>query len=241
MLVDAGSDARFALRDMGLSYKAIKDIYVSHGHGDHCYALEYFGFVSYFDPTKDKIRLYGHGDVLRNVWEGALKASMGSLQMKVADLETYYDVTYIKANDSFLWGDNICTPFATVHIMNGFSIVPSYGLRVKLPNDLKIYFTTDTQHAPHQLLDMYKDVDFIVQDCETSSFKSGVHANYMDLRELPADIKAKMALTHYGDNVMDDSGKVTAEWADKAKADGFYGFINRGTILDTDELFTKER
>ena len=158
--------------------------------------------------------------------------------MKVAGLETYYDVNYIKANETFTWHGNVCTPFATVHIMNGFVIVPSYGLRVALPTGEKIYFTTDTQHCPNQLMDMYKAVDFIVQDCETSSFKSGVHANYMDLVLLPSDIKAKMALVHYGDNVMGDDGKVNDEWGNKAKADGFYGFVDKGTIINTDHLFT---
>lgn len=237
MLIDAGSDVRFSLKKAGMSYKDIDVMYLSHGHGDHLYGAEYLGFISYFDPTKDKIKLYGNGDVLRHGWDDGLKASMGSLQMMIANLETYYDVTYIRPNGSFNWLGNKCTPFATVHIMNGYSIVPSYGLRIKIATGEQIYFTTDTQHAPHQLLDMYRDVDFIIQDTETSAFKSGVHANYMDLRELPADIKAKMALTHYGDNVMDDDGKVTAEWADKAKADGFYGFVDRGTVIDTDKHF----
>jgi len=84
---------------------------------------------------------------------------------------------------------------------------------------------------------MYKDVNFIIQDTETSPYKSGVHAHYDDLCTLPADIKAKMALVHFQDNVMGIDGVVLSVWDDKAKADGFYGMIDRGTILDLDTMF----
>ena len=236
-LLDAGSDVRFSLRGIGKSYKDVDSLYVSHLHGDHVYGCEYLGFISYFDPNKDKIKMYGHGTVINRAWEECLRGSMGSLQMKVATLDTYFDVNPVLANGNFVWEGLTCTPFQSIHVFDGFSLVPSFGLKVELPTKESIYFTTDTQSAPAQLMDMYKSVDFIVQDCETSPYKSGVHANYMDLAELPADIKAKMALTHFADNVIDDNGKITEEWANKAKADGFYGFIERKTVIDTDHLF----
>lgn len=237
LLIDCGSDIRFSLRDQEWGYKSIKDVYVSHLHGDHAAGLEYIGFASYFDPTMSKPRLYGSGEVLINLWDKVLSGGMGSLQMKVATLDTYFDVRSIKANESFEWCGHTCRPFATVHIMNGFVIIPSYGLEVIQPNGIKIYFTTDTQFAPHQIMDMYRDVDFIIQDTETSPYKSGVHAHFDDLCTLPAEIKAKMALVHYQDNVMGSDGLVLPSWDDKAKAAGFYGFIDRGTILNTDGMF----
>ena len=52
-----------------------------------------------------------------------------------------------------------------------------------------------------QIMDFYKQADFIVHDCETTPFKSGVHANYLDLKTLPPEIKGRMILAHYSDKV----------------------------------------
>ena len=48
-------------------------------------------------------------------------------------------------------------------------------------------------------MDFYKQADLIIQDCETTPFKSGVHANYSELVTLPLEIKTKMMLLHYQD------------------------------------------
>lgn len=88
----------------------------------------------------------------------------------------------------------------SVHIMDGFSISPSFGLMCT-HNDKNFYFTTDTQFCPEQIREFYKMADIIFHDFELTHFKSGVHANIQDLQTLPDEIKKKIRLVHYQDNI----------------------------------------
>ena len=132
--------------------------------------------------------------------------------------------------------------------MNGFMFVPAFGVLVKDMEDTKesvkhetVFFTTDTQFCPNQLIDFYKMADLIIQDSETS-FKSGVHAHFNELCTLPEDIKKKMILVHYQDNILDSvpeinsilytiNYKVSDEWQTKAKEAGFIGFAEKGHTI----------
>ena len=116
----------------------------------------------------------------------------------------------------------------TVYIMNGYYIVPSFGLIV---TDLylmkKVFFTGDTQFCLEQIMDFYKMADIIIQDCETLYFdgkpiRSRVHAHFEDLKTLPNEIKEKMWLVHYQDSF---------EWLSSFD-NGFKGFLEKGQIIE---------
>jgi len=106
---------------------------------------------------------------------------------------------------------------------------------------------------------LYETCDLIVHDCETGPFQSGVHAHYDQLRTLSAEVKAKMLLVHYQDNVfgsIEDMATthriLSPTWIEKATSDGFakianwnpalesVGFVARGTDIDLDEWFNKK-
>ena len=53
--------------------------------------------------------------------------------------------------------------------------------------------------APPQLEIFYKKADVVYQDCETTPFRSNVHPNIEDLKELTPEIKEKLYLYHYQD------------------------------------------
>lgn len=234
MCIDVGGDIRFALRDVGLSYKDIQAIYITHLHTDHCGGMEYFAFGSYFDPTiKERISLIGNNEVIRELWT-TLKGGLRSIQTKRMTLDEYFDVEMIKKNRSFEWSGINFQIVQAIHIVDEFSVVPSYGLIMTTPEGKKIYYTSDTQFAPNQISDFYKMSDVIIQDCETTPFKSGVHAHFNDLCTLPAEHKAKMWLVHYSDNVLDNGllPNITKEWSEKAIGNGFKGFAAKGSILE---------
>lgn len=212
LLFDSGGDIRFALDREDMTYKDINAVYISHQHADHIGGIEYQAFCSHFDPTvKEKVQLFGNSKLLREAWKNSFKGGLESIQGKVFTLEDYFDVSMIPENGKFLWEDNVFETVQAVHIMNGRSIVPTYGLMVTAKSGKKIYFTGDTQHCPHQIMDFYKEADIIIQDCETYPFKSGVHANYEDLRTLPHEIKAKMHLVHMNDNIYEVVERLESE------------------------------
>ena len=92
----------------------------------------------------------------------------------------------------------------------------------------RVYLTTDTQYSPEAAMRaFYLEAKHIFQDCETTPFKSGVHANYEDLKMLPPELKAKMWLYHYQDNVILDYDT----WNTKAITDGFRGFVKTGAVF----------
>jgi hypothetical protein len=86
-----------------------------------------------------------------------------------------------------------------------------------------VFFTTDTQFCPRQIEDFYRKSDLILQDCETSPFKSGVHAHFDDLKTLSPEIKRKMWLYHYQPH--------TAR-QELAVGEGFAGFVDPGQQFD---------
>jgi len=237
LLIDAGSDIRFSLTKAHLSYKDIDALYISHLHADHAGGVENLAFCTYFDPSckDDKIQLFGNNDLLRKGWNNTWKGGLESIQGKLLSLEFFFDVNMIKLNGSFIWESLEFKLVQSVHIMNGYFIVPSFGLIITDNVTKKqIFFTTDVQFCPHQILDFYKAVDYIIQDCETYPFKSGVHAHYDELKTLPEQIRNKMYLVHYNDNIMDDQGTVTEEWEKAARSDGFRCFASQGSTLTID-------
>ena len=240
LLLDAGGDIRFSLRDIGMSYKDIDSLYITHLHSDHVGGVEYLAFTTYFDPTvKEKITLIANNDLIRELWNSSLRGGLKSIQGKKTVLADYFDVMMIKKNGRFIWEDIEFHIVQSVHIIDEYSIVNSFGLMINDPDSKKkIFYTGDSQFCPNQIMDFYKEADLIIHDCETYPFKSNVHAHYNDLITLPDDIKSKMMLQHYQDNIL---GKEKEGWVESTKDSGFtcwsgdyYGFVPRGMIFNTE-------
>lgn len=207
----------------------IDSIFITHNHGDHNAGLELIGFITRFVPSLKKIKLYGLSEVLRDLWDKSLSAAMDSLnygQMTEDErrhritLDSYFEPVYLSGEpeDAIKIGGTIIEPFTTMHISNRLKQVDSCGLLIRTFSGKEIMFTSDTQFCPKQLIDMYKAVDHIFHDCETSEYPSGVHAHFLDLCTLPSDIKKKITLCHYNDGF-------NRELAEK---NGFSGYANMG-------------
>lgn len=220
LLIDCGSDARFSLYELGLSYRDINAVYISHLHADHAGGLEWLSFTTKFDPACHKPTLYINEKTTYDLWNKVLAGGLSSLQGVIADLSTYFHVKPIKENGSFIWEKIEFNIVQTIHIVSGFTIVPSYGLIFTI-NDITVFITTDTQFSHNHLMSFYQMADVIFHDCETNSVKSGVHAHYNELVTLDAPTKSKMWLYHYNPGSLPD-----------AKKDGFRGFVKKGQVFD---------
>ena len=222
MLIDCGMTAPYILtEELKLTHKDIDAVWISHLHADHIGGLEWFAFLRYFAPRKDannnviKPELYSVQTVLEELWENSLKGGLASIEGKVMHMTDYFKCIPIPVNQSFKWHEATLTPVQTIHVMSGYVFKHSYGLLIK--TDKKTTFlTTDTQFAPYQLRAFYERADLIFHDCETSEFKSHVHAHYTDLNQyLTPDIKSKMWLYYCNFPIP------------TVKEDGFAGFVSK--------------
>lgn len=229
LLIDAGGDIRFSLKNVGLSYKDIDCIYLTHLHNDHIGGMEFLAFSSYFDPTCPKIRLYCHKWLVDDLWSFSLKGGLASIQGQILNLDDYFDVHGLGNAEYFTWQNIKFEIVQANHVFNGYWIVPTFGLFFISPKSgKKIYHTSDTQLDMDYLREHYQKADIIIQDCETSSFRTDVHSHYDDLKMLDPELKAKMYLWHYQDNVYQDFDN----WQIKAKADGFKGFLKKAEQIE---------
>ena len=224
LLIDCGGDARHALAKAGLGAKDVDALYVSHLHADHIGGIEWLAFSRYFSDAP-KPELFVNERLSHTLWDNSLRGGMASHQGVVLTLDHFFSPVHrIPQNGTFKWGQTDCRLVQTVHYMDGFEIVPSYGLLLSVesnPAAGRIFLTTDTQFAPNQIMDFYKQASVIFQDCETSPYKSGVHAHYSELVTLPAEIRRIMWLYHYQDGPLPD-----------ARADGFAGFVRQGQTFE---------
>ncbi|MBD2576865.1 MBL fold metallo-hydrolase [Oscillatoria sp. FACHB-1406] len=220
LLLDCGSDIRFSLHAAGFSYRDITDIYISHLHADHVGGLEYIGFTTFFNERCTKPNLYASKDVVTDLWDRCLSGGMRDIGDDIADLTTYFDVKKISKNGYFIWQQYKFELVRAIHVHNSFYLMPSYGLFFEIEG-LRVFVTTDTQLSLDENGECYESADLIFHDCETSTHRTAVHANYQDLRCLPARYKSKMWLYGYQPGHLPN-----------AREDGFLGFVKRGQVFD---------
>ncbi len=220
LLIDCGSDVRWSLAKQGLSHRDITDIYISHLHADHIGGLEYVGFQTKFDPRCERPRLYVEASLAAPLWNRSLRGGMGVISGAETELDTFFDVHIINANQPFQWEGASLDPVPAVHVSSPSATVHSYGLFLERDGH-RTFLTTDTQFTPSRLATCYATADLIFHDCETGPARTGVHPHYDDLAQLPTAIRAKTWLYGYPPGSLPD-----------AAAAGFRGFVRAGQSFD---------
>jgi len=229
-LVDCGTDIRRSLMKNELTEVDINAVFISHLHSDHIGGMEWLAFTTFFNPTLVRPKLYIEQSLIQDLWR-AIGPGLESLQGQVATLDTYFEVMPIQVNKKFEFAGIEYDAVQAVHVSSGYKVVDSYGLMF---NDVgctdRFYITTDCQFAPEtSMMAYYREAKVVFHDCETTPFKSGVHPNFDDIISLPEDVKEKMFLYHYHDNVVEEWD----EWNGKAKNNGLGGFIKEGAIFSS--------
>lgn len=218
LLIDCGTDARLALHELGLSYKDIDAVYISHLHADHCGGLEWLALSTKFDKSRPKVLLFIHPDLEKDLWK-VLSTGLNALKQDDISLSTYFDVRIIQ-NLKFDWEKIHFNIFQSKHIEQMTGWMPCYGIQFTA-DKTRVMITSDTQFVPELFKDLYRNSDLIFHDCELSNVKTGVHSHYEQLKTLPEAIKNKMWLYHIQPVTQPD-----------AKAEGFRGFVKKGQCFD---------
>jgi len=233
LLVDAGGDLRFSLIDANISIQDIDSLYISHLHNDHIGGMEFIALYTYFHPLCESLNLFIHETLLRPLWSNALQAGLNSVQNKVLTLDDYFNVKPVfDADLTFEWQQINFRLIPTQHMHNGKKPILTYGLMFHdMTSDYRVFLTGDTQFIPQMIQDAYNQAHLIIQDCETSDSKTGVHAHYSEILTLDPSIKKKTCLWHYQDNVTNNFD----HWNKRAKNDGFKQFIKKGSRLITQQ------
>lgn len=224
LLIDCGTDARLSLYELGLIYKDIKQVYVSHIHADHAGGLIWLGITRYLDSSCEMLDIYMSENLMPDLWEKVLLGGVCSING--ACLDMFFNPHLIAKNSYFTWSQVKFYIVPTIHGISESTSMACYGLRFNVDN-LKVFITADANFYPDRFMNYYKEADIIFHDCETGEKISGVHSHYNDLITLDPEIKNKIWLYHYNPGPLPD-----------AKKEGFRGFVKKGQSFDLTQKHT---
>jgi ribonuclease BN (tRNA processing enzyme) len=145
---------------------------------------------------------------------------MGVISGTETELDTFFDVRIVTANQPFEWEGARLEPIPAVHVSSPRATVHSYGLLIERDGH-RTFLTTDTQFTSGRLAAYYASADLIFHDCETGPVRTGVHPSYDDLVQLPAAVRAKTWLYGHRPGPLPD-----------AAAAGFRGFVHAGQSFE---------
>jgi ribonuclease BN (tRNA processing enzyme) len=210
VLVDCGSRAPQSLALLGIGSSQIDRFLITHTHADHIGGLEEIMLTNRFmSHRKPKIIIT---DKLRKIlWDQSLRggaswnAVIDGHPLGFDDFWVQEKPLAVKGADReySVWkeGGLEIGLYRTKHIPDSSAgwkdSFPSYGLLV----DGKVLYTSDTRFDRDLVLGMDEayGLETIFHDCQF--YTGGVHASLEELSHLPAKIKAKTWLMHYGDGM----------------------------------------
>ncbi len=235
LLVDCGTKTPQALAELGIKISDIQNFFVTHTHADHIGGLEEVMITGRY-VTGKKPNIVINMDFQHLLWDMSLKGGSGFNENideaeRTLTFGDMWNVTHPKwlsnyPRDTYEAnvGDINIKIFRSMHIPDNADSWQSSFWSTGLIIDNRIFYSGDTRFDPELVRSFSKKFRFqaIFHDCQF--FTGGVHAGIEELKALPARIKRKMYLLHYGDSWED--------WEEKVKKFGFCGLCKQWFFYD---------
>ncbi|MCH8968755.1 MAG: MBL fold metallo-hydrolase [Planctomycetes bacterium] len=204
----------FGYLDVGgrINYPAIRRIFISHQHADHIGGLEELALTNTYafaDPEARKgfkPQIISSINVLVNLWDTSLKGGMGAIQGRHALLQDYFFILALKLDKRKHEGFSLLKRyrfdiFPTDHIQVERKYDwPSYGLYITdTRSGETVFFSGDTRYDYPAYSRMMEAAKVCFHDVQLFDQPDPVHPLIHELQNMPAEIKAKTILYHYGD------------------------------------------
>ena len=228
LLVDCGTKSPQALHDLLIEPAEIENFLITHTHADHIGGLEEMMMVNRY-LTGKKPNIIINEDFEEILWNHSLRGGSAYSEVlngqplvftdfwrvtrptKVADIERETWATRLGELD-------IKIP-RTKHFPDNAESWRDSFWSCGVLFDERVLFTSDTRYDPDLLVEFDRryDLDIIFHDCQF--FTGGVHASLDELTMLPASLKCKMVLMHYGDDWQ--------QYEEQMRAAGFHSFARQ--------------
>lgn len=234
VMIDCGTKAPQALYELGLSVMSIDNWLITHSHADHIGGLEEVMLMGRYVARK-KPTIIVNPTYENLLWDMSLRGGSAYNEERAGSVLTFGDMwevirpNWLGGFPRETYGAEIGSinlkMFRTMHIPEQPSSWQSSFWSCGLVIDDRVMFTSDTRFD-RELIESFDErfeFELIFHDCQF--FTGGVHAGIDELAELPADIKRRMVLAHYGDNWEENITKVKdGGFAGLAKQWHFYDF-----------------
>lgn len=198
-LLDCGTTIPYALKDLGVMVDDIDGIIISHIHADHTGGLEYLGFYGRF-VSKKKMDLFIAEELVDVLWENTLKGGMVDSTNEKCTLETYFNVKPFKDLELFKINGLEIMPIKTVHVKNDHLPLQKSSYSFLLGKET--FYSGDMLFNESILKELNESgIKRFFHDCQFFHVENGVHASLKELKTLPKEIKEKIIVMHYGDDI----------------------------------------
>lgn len=245
LLVDCGTQGPLALNDLGLSVLEVQCYLPTHSHADHVGGIEEVMLMNRYSLDQKSTRkpkliiLRDYQDLL---WSKSLSGGAEFCEVnqgRSLQITDFFDILRPKTIEMLgrkVWvyqhGPMEIMIMRTRHYPDSAVNVDESQWCSGVLINRKVWVSGDTMFDREYPERFSAEAEIMFHDCQL--FQGGVHASYYELMTLPAQLRNKMILYHYGDNwdQLETWVKPSDPFTGDPVKDGFLGWAQQQVAYD---------